>query len=800
VRNLNSKEIPLVSKSRLLRQYSHIGLHQMLSCLIILFMAGSPVLYSQTMLQGNLGAVGDPTNGTTVGGSKYYLSTTGDDADPGTIASPFATFSRFEAVMKAGDTLVVRAGTYHEFVTLDARSGTKTDPVVIMAYPGESPVLDGEKNLPGSAQGGFGLLHIRNNYFHVSGLEIKNSSSFGVYLGGTGNVVSDLIVHDTHSTGIYAGGDSSIVEDCLVYDVCLENFEGVLYDAYTNTPTGQWGIGIEASRGGYGESSGKDRITDYAIIRRNIVHDSWGEGISTYEARHTLIEDNIVYDSFATYLYISDAQYITARRNLVYGTKTMTGRSDRTAGLGISDEKFNLPSVCDTIVYNIVMGTGRCLDLGRSTSSLIANNTFINSVAFGTIMVWDGAGDWHLANNIVIQDSNLPVILLKSDPARIVTFSHNFWSKTPNSSAASPDDIVGDATLARTGSTAAGELSRHYFSLLPGSPAIGEGANVGLPYVGSAPDMGALEAGGIESTLPLPPAPNSPTIGALYLPTNPTLRWNASPGAMAYRLQVSTSPDFSTTVHDQSVPMRTSRPISGLANSTRYYWRVSAQNAGGISQWSQICNFTTSLVSKTEFPILRLSPKILDFGEVLVNQTQTLTVSFTNDGAETLHIANLAFPNSMFTASTTQFELAPGASFTNSISARAPATAGTVQDVAVIESNGASGPDTIGLKLVVVVTTDVDPDGVPATFALDQNYPNPFNPSTTIRYGLPYKSNTTLTVFSPLGQQVAVFQEGEQEAGYHEITLDASGLSSGTYFYRLQAGDFVQTRKLLLLR
>jgi hypothetical protein len=83
---------------------------------------------------------------------------------------------------------------------------------------------------------------------------------------------------------------------------------------------------------------------------------------------------------------------------------------------------------------------------------------------------------------------------------------------------------------------------------------------------------------------------------------------------------------------------------------------------------------------------------------------------------------------------------------------------------------------------------------------LEQNYPNPFNPSTTIRFGLPYKSQVSLIVYNTLGQQVATLVQGEQDAGYHEVRFDASGLSSGVYFYRLQAGTYIETRKLVMLR
>ncbi len=99
-------------------------------------------------------------------------------------------------------------------------------------------------------------------------------------------------------------------------------------------------------------------------------------------------------------------------------------------------------------------------------------------------------------------------------------------------------------------------------------------------------------------------------------------------------------------------------------------------------------------------------------------------------------------------------------------------------------------PTSVGSSVGEVVTE----------FTLNQNYPNPFNPSTTIRYGLPNKSAVQLTVYNTLGQQVAQLVNGDMEAGFHEVKFDASGLSSGVYFYRLSAGGFVNTRRLTILK
>jgi photosystem II stability/assembly factor-like uncharacterized protein len=90
--------------------------------------------------------------------------------------------------------------------------------------------------------------------------------------------------------------------------------------------------------------------------------------------------------------------------------------------------------------------------------------------------------------------------------------------------------------------------------------------------------------------------------------------------------------------------------------------------------------------------------------------------------------------------------------------------------------------------------------GVPETYSLLSNYPNPFNPSTTITYELPRSSQVTLSVFDMLGREVSVLVNERRDAGIHEVKFDGANLASGVYLYRLQAADFTQTKRLLLLR
>jgi hypothetical protein len=101
------------------------------------------------------------------------------------------------------------------------------------------------------------------------------------------------------------------------------------------------------------------------------------------------------------------------------------------------------------------------------------------------------------------------------------------------------------------------------------------------------------------------------------------------------------------------------------------------------------------------------------------------------------------------------------------------------------------------------VATSVEGDdgsGLPQTFALEQNYPNPFNPTTTIKFALPEASEVKIDVYNLLGQKVMTLVNERMLAGFHEANFDAQNLASGIYLYRIEAADFVSTKKMTFIK
>jgi len=89
---------------------------------------------------------------------------------------------------------------------------------------------------------------------------------------------------------------------------------------------------------------------------------------------------------------------------------------------------------------------------------------------------------------------------------------------------------------------------------------------------------------------------------------------------------------------------------------------------------------------------------------------------------------------------------------------------------------------------------------IPSAYTLEQNYPNPFNPATTISYSIPKESQVSLKIYDVMGREVVELISGKQSTGSYNVEFDAASLASGTYFYKLVAGDFISVKKMVLLK
>jgi uncharacterized repeat protein (TIGR01451 family) len=113
------------------------------------------------------------------------------------------------------------------------------------------------------------------------------------------------------------------------------------------------------------------------------------------------------------------------------------------------------------------------------------------------------------------------------------------------------------------------------------------------------------------------------------------------------------------------------------------------------------------------------------------------------------------------------------------------------------------GSEQLGESVLTKVSLEVDlssSSALPTTYSLDQNYPNPFNPTTKIKFALPEEQQVQIKIYDIIGKVVDVLIERKMKAGYHEIEFNAQDIASGVYFYRIKAGDFVNVKKMVVLK
>jgi hypothetical protein len=196
--------------------------------------------------------------------------------------------------------------------------------------------------------------------------------------------------------------------------------------------------------------------------------------------------------------------------------------------------------------------------------------------------------------------------------------------------------------------------------------------------------------------------------------------------------------------------------------------------------------------------MISINPTELNFGQVTVDSSETKTFTITNYGDEDLVISNITSNEPVFTVNITSAIVPPDSSQDVEVTFT-PTVVKSYNGKIEVTHNAAGSPDSVIVTGDGIVT-GVEEELQPLIFSLEQNYPNPFNPNTVIKYSIPEVSKVMLKLFNLLGEEVITLVNEEKVAGSYEVEFNASSLPSGVYFYQLKAGDFVDTRKMILIK
>jgi hypothetical protein len=314
-------------------------------------------------------------------------------------------------------------------------------------------------------------------------------------------------------------------------------------------------------------------------------------------------------------------------------------------------------------------------------------------------------------------------------------------------------------------------------------------------------DLGASAFSAVDTfSVMVPPAKTTlvaPLNGTQNVkPDSVVLVWRSVSTAASYNLQVSVlnSSTTYTGLTDTTYMLR--NLAQNLAN---YTWKVEAINAGGTSHYTDSFTFTT-IIAAPGVPTLLLPPANNE--EIPVNTQFTWRAS-PPPVLATKYRLQVALDNAFATVvrDTIVFE--------DTTLTLADALDGLTDYYWHVSGGNAGGFGEYSAFQLFTTASTVSVDelaGVPTEYALLQNYPNPFNPSTTIRYDLPSTAYVKITIYDVLGRVVATLVDGIQAANRYTVEWNATDVSSGVYFYRMEArnqdgsGDFNSVKKLLFMK
>jgi chitodextrinase len=418
-------------------------------------------------------------------GTAYYVSTTGSDSNPGTLASPFLTIDRGLQAVSPGGVVYVRGGHYVKGTSGSQpnghywnKSGTSASARVhLMAYPGETPILDSTTQHQSIPYSYTPYVIVYGDYMYISGFQVLNAYGMGIHVRGNYNVLDNIFINVAQMNGILIGGDHNTVQLCRLWRACNDNYLG-------GTTDGFWASGLTCARGS--SKNGTTITTDTTFVGCT-VWETWGEGISSFEATQSKFYDCVSHDCSSTNFYGSDSTYVDFQRCMSWhdpaSTDIYNGPGDKGGFTFGCENKQSIYmhhfNILNCIAYN---DRRNFYWWGAGTNSpsmdnyYIANNTFLNSQTLtnghGNVTV--GGSVNHInstfINNIVEQDNSFLIAVIINTTG--LTIDHNIWSNNTGFSSTGTNALITDPLLTKNGSP----FDPNYYKLQSGSPARDSGA------------------------------------------------------------------------------------------------------------------------------------------------------------------------------------------------------------------------------------------------------------------------------------------------------------------------------------
>ena len=425
----------------------------------------------------------------------YYVSTSGADTNPGTLSAPFKTIAKAYGLATAGTNIYVRGGIYpHSSKLVLDKSGTSASPIRVMNYPGETPIIDGSS----ASEIWTGIVQVSGNYNRFAGFEVRNAPDYGVLIVGTGNgnVLERLNVHDNgrigsdgKGIGIYGSASNNLIINC---------------DSHHNRST------VVGNADGFAQGS----TGTGNVLRGNRAWRNSDDGFDMWNGAPTLLENNWSYENG-----LDDS---LRRLGDGDGFKLGGNHSGKTSG--------------GHTLRNNMAWRNPLNGFDENTAPLpitLYNNTaYMNGAALPDGESWARGYTFQLSGTVF--KNNISVGTAESTPG---DSSYNSW--TLPVSASNADFVSTDDSANRGPRKADGSLpDSNFLALASSSDLIDKGVDIGLPYAGARPDLGAREFGGISAPTPTPvptatpvaptPTPTpSPTPVATPVPAQTNLVRNA---------------------------------------------------------------------------------------------------------------------------------------------------------------------------------------------------------------------------------------------------------------------------------